>query len=136
MHAAEGYAALSYAKRAKVGAVLLRDDRVISIGYNGTPAGRPNRCEEIAQDAIEEVWVTKPEVVHAEMNAIAFAAKNGISTDGATMVITMAPCFECSRLLIQAGIREVIYRDDYRDMEGAKFLELSGVLCASLAAID
>lgn len=121
MNAAQGYAKLSKALRLKVGAVLVKEDRIISVGYNGTPFGYDNFCEY--SDTCNGELKTKPEVVHAEMNCIAFAAKNGIASDGATLVVTHSPCFECSKLLLQAGIKEVYYKTQYRDDLGLKLLE-------------
>lgn len=122
MAAAKVYAELSYAKRLKVGAVLIKDDRIISVGYNGTPSGMSNKCEYI--DSVLDAEVkTKPEVVHAETNVIAFAAKNGVATKDCIMVITHSPCFECSKLIIQAGIRGVYYETEYRLTSGLDFLK-------------
>lgn len=134
LNAAQGYAKLSHAKRLKVGAVLVRDDRVISVGYNGMPSGGSNECE-MTRPATEEeksqyigsgvnvtAIATKPEVVHAEMNCIAFAAKNGIATEGSTLVITDSPCFECCKLLLQAGVKRVYYDRKYRETNGLDFL--------------
>lgn len=118
MAAAKAYAKLSKAKRLKVGAVLVKEDRIISLGYNGTPRGGSNICEVL----IRKVLVTKPEVLHAEENCIAFAAKNGISTEGCALITTHSPCFPCSRLLIQAGIKEVWYETEYRDTDGLELL--------------
>ena len=124
LEAAKAYAKLSSARRLKVGAVLVKDDRVISVGYNGTPTGGSNCCEELVQDALDAVvWVTKPEVLHAEENCIAFAARNGIATDGCSMVTTHSPCFPCSRLLIQAGVKNVYYETEYRNVSGIELLK-------------
>lgn len=122
MKAAKAYAELSRAKRLKVGAVLVKDDRIISVGYNGTPAGGSNVCEELVQDGPTTEWVTKPEVVHAEMNVIAFAARNGVNTDNCTMVVTHSPCFECSKLLVQSGVKEIWYEEEYRLIDALQFL--------------
>lgn len=133
LEAAKAYAKLSKAKRLKVGAVICRDDRIISIGYNGMPSGGDNICEYRIDhinglDQIEEIeWRTRPEVIHAESNAIAFAAKNGVATDGCKLVLTHSPCFDCSRLIIQSGIKEVVYETDYRDISGIDFLKENGV---------
>lgn len=116
---AKVYSHLSYAKRLKVGAIILKNDRVVSVGYNGMPSGMDNVCEIDG--------VTRPEVVHAEMNAIAFAAKNGVATDGCTMVITHSPCFECSKLLMQAGIKDVYYEKEYRLTESLDFLKSNNI---------
>lgn len=131
MKVAEVYAGLSYAKRLKVGAVLVKDDRIISIGYNGMPSGGTNECEfvlegfeDLAKDP--KTWnaalTTKPGLVHAEMNVIAFAAKNGVSTDGCAMVVTHSPCFECSKLIVQSGIKNIYYKQEYRLTESLDFL--------------
>lgn len=127
MNAAKAYSALSHARRLKVGAVLVKDDRIISVGYNGTPSGRDNNCEIVTKRTLEGPFVekelaTKPEVVHAEMNVIAFAARNGVSTNGCTLVITHSPCYECSKLIVQSGITRVIYETEYRITEGIDFL--------------
>ena len=115
LHAAEGYAALSHSKRAKVGAVIVKDNRVVSIGYNGTPNGWDNCCENPDGS-------TKKEVIHAEANAIMFAAKNGMATNGCAMIVTMSPCTECAKLIAQSGITAVYYKDEYRDLDGINFL--------------
>lgn len=120
MKAAFAYAELSRGKRLKVGAVLIKDDRIISLGYNGMPTGSKDNSLEYF-DGSEEL-VTKDEVVHAEKNCIAFAAKNGISTDKAELVITCSPCHNCATLLIQSGIKRVWYIDAYRDPRGIKLL--------------
>ena len=130
LNAAQGYAKLSHAKRLKVGAVLVKDDRIISIGYNGMPSGGSNECEyekpkfdnkTLSYPTTE--LATKPEVVHAEMNVIAFAAKNGVSTNGCSLVITDSPCFECAKLIIQSGIKEVYYEREYRLTDSLDFLK-------------
>lgn len=142
LNAAQGYAQLSYATRLKVGAVLIRDDRILSVGYNGMPSGVDNSCEDLVfppEDKVKKVGpnefihshtgelVTKPGLVHAEMNVIAFAAKNGVSTKECIMVITHSPCYECSKLIIQAGISKVFYETEYRLTEGLDFLRDCGV---------
>ena len=111
---AERVSHLSHAQRLKVGAVVVKDDRILSYGYNGTPAGFDNCCE------IE--GTTRPEVVHAEMNAIAKIAKYGDSCEGATMFITHAPCIECAKMILQSGIVKVYYKTDYRSMVGVNLL--------------
>lgn len=125
LKAAHAYAELSHAKRLKVGAVLVREDRIISVGYNGMPSGMSNICE--FKNKVTGFFQTNPQVVHAEMNAIAFAAKSTMSTEGATLVITHSPCFECSKLLIQAGIKEVYYEEQYRDSGPLGFLKSAKV---------
>lgn len=148
---------LSHARRLHVGAVIVKDDTVISYGYNGMPAGWDNNCEDkdymsrdaggwLNPDEIEERWPfedeeqgpyyeytrryrlkTKPEVLHAESNAIAKLAKSANSGLGADLFVTHSPCMECSKLIFQSGIRRVFYSEDYRDDAGIKFLKLSGV---------
>jgi len=124
MKAAEAYAELSHAIRLKVGAIVTKDDRVISIGYNGTPAGWDNKCEDELKWPNGEVkfLTTKPEVLHAEANAIGKLARSLESGDGATMYITHAPCFECSKMIHVAGINKVFYRNQYRNNDGIEFL--------------
>ncbi len=124
MKAAEVYAELSSAKRLRVGAIIVKNDRIISIGYNGMPAGWDNNCEDIKvnNDGQYELR-TKPEVLHAETNAIAKLAKSGESGEDATMFITHAPCLECAKLVYQLGINSVYYRDTYKNEDGLKFLE-------------
>jgi len=120
---------LSHARRLKVGAVIVKDDCVISYGYNGMPSGWDNNCED-------EIWnthdgsselKTKQEVLHAESNAIAKLAKSNNSGVGSTMFITHSPCMECAKLIYQSGIDTVYYNGDYRSDDGIKFLLQSGV---------
>jgi len=120
MGVAELTALNSYAKRTKVGAVLVRDGRIISSGWNGQPAGMDNNCEDQLPDG---TLVTKNTVIHSEVNAIFFCAKNGIKTDGAILYLTLSPCVTCALAIIQAGIKEVYYKDKYRDLSGVKFLK-------------
>ena len=124
MKAAEGYSELSYAKRLKVGAIITKDDRVISIGYNGTPAGWDNNCEdEIRYPDTEGITLkTKPEVLHAEANAIGKLARSSESGINATMYLTHSPCFDCAKLIHVAGINKVFYRTKYRNTDGIEFL--------------
>jgi len=125
---AERAAQLSHARRLQVGAVIVKDDSVISYGYNGMPAGWDNNCENIVgYNMGEPMLKTKPEVLHAESNAIAKLAKSTNSGMGATMFITHAPCMECAKLIFQSGIGHVLYRNSYRDTGGVAFLEASGV---------
>jgi dCMP deaminase len=126
---AERTAELSHARRLHVGAVIVKDDTVISYGYNGMPAGWDNDCEYVfthPQTKIDEL-VTRKEVLHAESNAIAKLAKSTNSGLGATMFVTHAPCMECAKLIYQSGIGHVLYRNSYRDTSGVTFLEKSGV---------
>jgi len=144
-------AQLSYARRLNVGAVIVKDDTVISYGYNGMPAGWDNDCENVEyldstgnEDAgklIDQGWIfgadattamwtrrkTKPEVLHAESNAIAKLARSNNSGSDADIFITHSPCIECAKLIYQSGIRRVFYGENYRDDAGIKFLEKSGV---------
>ena len=120
MDVAERFAQLSSAKRLHVGAVVVKDHRIISIGYNGTPAGWDNVCED-------DSFRTKPEVIHAEANAISKLARDGESGNGSTVFCTHAPCIECAKLIYGAGVSKVYYRDVYRDTLGVEFLENSGV---------
>ncbi len=157
MDVAARFAELSHARRLHVGAIVVKDDRIISIGYNGMPAGWDNNCEDkeymsgdaggwLNPDEIEERWPfeeedfdpdigyarryalkTKPEVLHAESNAIAKLAKSNDSGDGADIFITHAPCIECAKLIYQSGISRVYYGENYRDDAGVEFLKKSGV---------
>ena len=121
-------AELSHARRLQVGAVIVKDDTVISYGYNGMPAGWDNNCENIVgYNMGEPMLKTKPEVLHAESNAIAKLAKSNNSGAGADLFVTHSPCMECSKLIVQSGIGRVYYSKDYRDDAGIKFLVLSGV---------
>jgi dCMP deaminase len=128
MKTAETFAELSHARRLHVGAIVVKDDRIISIGYNGMPAGWDNNCEDVVQHSDDTTSLkTKPEVLHAETNAIAKLAKSNESGLGATMFITHAPCLDCAKLIYQSGIGSVLYRDAYRDTSGVTFLVRSGV---------
>jgi len=154
MKTAETFAELSHARRLHVGAIVVKDDRIISIGYNGMPAGWDNDCEEKVWDTGAGGWLgpeefdenypfeawhedaqrnvryrlkTKPEVLHAETNAIAKLAKSNESGMGATMFITHAPCLDCAKLIYQSGSSSVLYRDAYRDTSGVEFLEKSKI---------
>ena len=121
-------AQLSHARRLQVGAVIVKDDSVISYGYNGMPASWDNNCEEVYYDETgKERLKTKLEVLHAESNAIAKLAKSTNSGLGATLFVTHSPCIECAKLIYQSGISSVYYNENYRDDSGIKFLEKSGV---------
>jgi len=130
---AQTFAELSHARRLKVGCIIVKDDRIISIGYNGMPAGWSNICEDTSEDGSLK---TKPEVLHAEMNAISKLARSTESGNGAYMFITHAPCIECAKLIYQSGINHVIYKDEYRSVEGVEFLEKSGVTIEKLQTED
>ena len=126
-------AELSHARRLHVGAVIVKDDTVISYGYNGMPAGWDNNCEDVIYveaDVGEDVGTilkTKPEVLHAESNAIAKLARSSNSGLDADIFITHAPCMECAKLIYQSGIKRVYFGESYRDESGIKFLEKSGI---------
>ncbi len=112
----------SYCKRRQVGALIVKDRMIISDGYNGTPAGFENVCED-------ENGVTKAYVLHAEANAITKVSKSGNSSDGATLYVTASPCVECAKLIIQAGIKRVVYSDEYRLTDGIDLLRRAGIEC-------
>lgn len=134
MQTAKTFAALSHARRLKVGCIIVKDDRTISIGYNGMPAGWDNNCEdEIQYPAAEGITLkTKAEVLHAESNAIAKLARSNESGEGASLFVTHSPCLECAKLIYQAGIKSVYYESNYRDSNGIKFLQQSGVAIEQL----
>jgi dCMP deaminase len=128
MDTAERFAQLSSAKRLQVGAVVVKDQRIISIGYNGMPAGWTNECEEDVVLSDETVYnKTKDEVIHAEANAIAKLARDGESGLGADVFCTHAPCIQCAKIVYGAGVKKVYYRNTYRDTKGLDFLEKCGV---------
>jgi len=129
MKAAQVYAELSTAERLQVGCVIVKDNTIIGIGYNGMPSGWDNVCEEIKHtDFTGTVLMkSKPEVLHAETNAIAKVSRSSNSTDNADLFVTHAPCLECAKLIYQSGIKSVFYRDTYRSEEGIKFLQKCNV---------
>ena len=129
MDIARRTAELSHARRLQVGAVIVKDDKIISIGYNGMPAGWDNNCEdEIRYPDAEGVTLkTKPEVLHAETNAIAKLARSNESGLDSDMFITHAPCLDCAKLIYQSGIKRVFYSEAYRDDAGMQFLKKSGI---------
>lgn len=138
MKTAKTFAELSHARRLHVGAIVVKDDRIISIGYNGMPAGWDNNCEyeeEILQSEFGKGnWLektgrlkTRPEVLHAETNAIAKLARSTESGLGADIFITHSPCLDCAKLIYQSGINRVYYGENYRDDTGVKFLQESGI---------
>lgn len=121
MEMAAVWAKNSYCKRRQVGALIVKDRMIKSDGYNGTPSGFENVCED-------ESGVTKPYVLHAEANAISKIAKSGNNSQGATLYVTASPCIECSKLIIQAGIKRVVYRDPYRLTDGVDLLRRAGII--------
>lgn len=114
------WSSLSNAERMKVGCLVVKNDQIISDGFNGTPTGFDNVCED-------EDGSTKKEVLHAESNALSKLAKSTNSSDGATLYCTLSPCFECSKLIVQAGIKRVIFEEKYRIEDGIEFLGKAGV---------
>lgn len=130
MKVAEVYGKLSSAKRLQVGAVLVKDNRIISIGYNGMPSGWTNECE--TTDEYGNMPITKEEVLHAETNAIAKVARSSESAEGSTLYTTCAPCIHCAKLIHQAGISRVVYGHGYRDNKGLTFLKQCDILLEQL----
>ena len=129
MKAAQVYAELSTAERLQVGCVIVKDNTIIGIGYNGMPSGWDNVCEEIKHTDFTGTIVkkSKPEVLHAETNAIAKVSRSSNSTDNADLFVTHAPCLECAKLIYQSGIKSVFFRDTYRSEDGIKFLQKCNV---------
>ena len=129
MQTAKTFAELSHARRLKVGAIIVKDDRIISIGYNGMPAGWDNNCEHEMKWPNGEIRFleTKEEVLHAETNAIAKLARSNESGEGASLFVTHSPCIQCAKLIYQSGITNVYYGMQYRDDKGLKFLEQSRI---------
>ena len=123
MAMAEELSKLSYAERKKVGCLIVKDTQIIAEGYNGTPTGFDNDCEYY--DYVDEMY-TKPEVLHAESNAITKLARSTNSSSESTLYVTLAPCFECSKLIIQAGIIRVVFKDKYRN-NGIGILNKAGI---------
>jgi dCMP deaminase len=163
METAETFAELSHARRLHVGAIVVKDDRIISIGYNGMPSGWDNNCEDMDWDKGAGGWLdpeefeakypyeawhegagryvryglkTKPEVLHAERNALDKLAKGNEGGLGSTMFITHAPCLECAKSIYGAGISHVFYRDSYRSEDGIQFLTKCGVSIEKLSSED
>lgn len=119
----------SYCERRKVGAIIVRDSMIISDGFNGTPSGFENVCEDAS-------GVTKPYVLHAEANAITKVARSNNSSDGATLYVTASPCMECAKLIIQAGIKRMVYHEMYRLSDGIDLLRRAGVECVHVPDLD
>jgi len=135
MDVAKRFSKLSSAQRLQVGAIAVKDDRIISIGYNGMPSGWDNCCED---EVIENGWPglkTKPEVLHAEMNCLMKLAKSTESGESAVMFITHTPCIDCAKGIYQAGIKEVYYDREYRDSAGVDFLEKSGIPALNITTL-
>lgn len=129
MATAKIFAELSHARRLHVGAIIVKDDRIISIGYNGMPAGWDNDCEEIIElreDGHHELK-TKPEVLHAETNAVAKLARSGESGLDSDLFVTHSPCLDCAKIIYQSGIKRVYYSNSYRDNSGLDFLQKSNI---------
>jgi len=122
------WATNSYCKRRQVGALIVKDRMIISDGYNGTPSGFENECED-------ENNRSKPYVLHAEANAITKVAKSNNSSEGATLYITASPCMDCAKLVIQAGIIRVVYADEYRIIDGIELLEKAGIEVVQLSSV-
>ena len=139
MKTAEVYAELSSARRLHVGCVVVKDNTIIGIGYNGMPSGWDNDCEYrnyrdldenyqfLDEDGTTYSLRTRPEVLHAETNAIAKIARSTNSSEGSTLFVTHAPCLDCSKIIHQAGINSVYYRNSYRDTQGIDFLKECGI---------
>lgn len=119
----------SYCIRRQVGAIIVRESMIISDGFNGTPSGFENICED-------NDGVTKPYVLHAEANAISKVARSNNSSEGATLYVTASPCLECSKLIIQAGIKRVVYNEEYRLTDGIELLTRAGVQCDYIKSLD
>ena len=119
----------SYCQRRKVGAIIVKNQMIISDGYNGTPAGFENICED-------SNGITKPYVLHAEANAITKVARSNNSSDNATLYVTASPCVECAKLIIQAGIKRVVFNELYRVTDGLELLARAGVECVHLPITD
>lgn len=137
MKTAQIFSELSHARRLHVGAIVVKDDRIISIGYNGMPAGWDNNCEEEVRYEDGGVSLkTKPEVLHAESNAISKLARSSESGLGADIFITHSPCLDCAKLIYQSGINRVWYGEQYRNTEGIEFLKKSGVTVEQYKEMD
>jgi dCMP deaminase len=147
MDTAKIFAELSHARRLHVGAIVVKDDRIISIGYNGMPRGWENDCEYEEEILMSELgkgtWIektgnlkTKPEVLHAERNALDKLARGNEGGLGATLFVTHSPCLECAKSIYGAGIKEVIYETDYKSDDGIKFLEACNIIVKKIGKDD
>ena len=123
MDIATRWGQMSHARRKQVGCIIVKDGRIISDGYNGTPHGFDNNCEVETRFGYE----TKPEVLHAESNAITKLAKGTQSSIGSTVYVTLMPCFDCAKLMIQSGIKRVVYLEEYRFTDGIDLLNKAGI---------
>ncbi len=119
----------SYCQRRRVGAIIVKDKMIISDGFNGTPAGFENICED-------DSGLTKPYVLHAEANAITKVARSNNSSDGATLYVTASPCLECAKLIIQSGIKRVVFNELYRLADGIKLMERAGIECVHINSLE
>ncbi len=126
---AKEWGQLSYCKRKQVGAIIVRDRMIISDGYNGTPSGFENCCED-------EEGLTRWDVLHAEANAILKVARSTQTCEGATLYITLSPCKDCSKLIHQSGIKRVVYKDGYRDTSGIDFLAKAGIIVEQIEVLE
>ena len=127
------WSSLSRAVRRKVGCIVVKDNMIISDGFNGTPTGFDNQCEYRELSGRPGEYLTKPEVLHSESNAITKLAKSTQSSEGATMYITISPCIECAKLIIQAGIKRVVYGEVYRNLNGVDLLKKASIITEEIS---
>ena len=132
MQNAVNMATLSHAVRKKVGCILVTPENLQIGAYNGTPSGWDNRCEDVHETELFEHLVTKPTVIHAELNAILHAARQGVSVKDSTIYITLSPCSACSAMIAQAGIKRVVYKEEYRDRSGIDLLKEHDIIVEQL----
>ena len=136
MDIAHRVAQMSHARRLQVGSIIVKDNRIISIGYNGMPSGWDNNCEDLVVEELDEKFInvlkTKPEVLHAETNSLAKLARSNDSGLDADMFVTHAPCLDCAKLIYQSGISRVYYANEYRDTSGIIFLQKSGIVIENI----
>ena len=124
---AKEWSKMSHAKRKKVGCLIVKDEQIISDGYNGTPSGFNNECEHDSYKNGLPILITKPEVLHAESNALMKLARSTNSSEGATIYCTYSPCFDCAKLIVQSGVKRFVYNETYRNIEGLDLLKKAGV---------
>jgi len=142
MNTAEAVAKLSTAIKRKVGAIAVKDNNIIAIGYNGTPSGWDNECEYIVKsplpylEAKDKFLKTKPEVLHAETNMIAKISRSTQSSEGCDVYVTTAPCLDCAKILYQSGVKRVFYKEQYKSDEGIQFLQKSSIPVIQLGNIN